>query len=440
VPKILTSLISIGALSSGLLAAPVEGLLEKAIQAERWIDSVKIVTDEGLAWPIDPAQPQVATNLYSGTPGIVLFYLELYRATGAPAYLETAKQGARYLIHHLPTSNEEFGAGLYTGVGGVGFTLIETARLTGDFELWQGALRIVQLIEESAKMDAAGAYWNESTDIIGGSAGIALFLLYAAEQLQELRLLDLAASAGRSLMFQAKTAEKGSKWAMSADFPRLMPNFSHGTAGIAYLLAVLYQETGEKEFLDSALEGAEYLLSVANTEGGVCLIFHHEPDGEDLYYLGWCHGPVGTARLFYKLHQITGQPRWETAVKDSAKGILESGIPDQPTPGFWNNVSQCCGSAGVTEFFLDLAAEYDDERYASMAHKMARQAVAHATATADGAKWIQAEHRVQPDLLIAQIGYMQGASGIGMMLLRLDAFQRGLKRGIRFPDSPFQGK
>ena len=31
---------------------------------------------------------------------------------------------------------------------------------------------------------------------------------------------------------------------------RLMPNFSHGTAGIAYFLARLYEETHDKAFLD----------------------------------------------------------------------------------------------------------------------------------------------------------------------------------------------
>ncbi len=259
-------------------------------------------------------------------------------------------------------------------------------------------------------------------------SGIGLFLLYAAEQLREPRLVDLAASAGHSLMAQAKTPEKGSKWAMSADFPRLMPNFSHGTAGIAYLLARLYQQTGEQAFLDSALEGAEYLLSVAYTEGGVCLVFHHEPEGEDLYYLGWCHGPVGTARLFYKLHQITDQPRWQKAVKDSAKGILESGIPEQETPGFRNNVSQCCGSAGVVEFFLDLAGVYGAETYSAMAHKMARQVVSRATTAAHGIQWIQAEHRVptgatyRPDRIHAGcVGHRHDVAAAGCIPKRTES-------------------
>jgi hypothetical protein len=60
-----------------------------------------------------------------------------------------------------------------------------------------------------------------------------------------------------------------------------------------------------------------------------------------------------------------------------------------------------------------------------------------ATRDRDGLRWIQAEHRVRPELLIAQTGYMQGAAGIGMLLLHLDGFERGKKTPITFPDSPF---
>jgi hypothetical protein len=52
-------------------------------------------------------------------------------------------------------------------------------------------------------------------------------------------------------------------------------------------------------------------------------------------------------------------------------------------------------------------------------------------------RWIQAEHRINPDLLVAQTGYMQGAAGVGMLLLHLDQFGRGKKAQIFFPDSPF---
>jgi lantibiotic modifying enzyme len=216
-----------------------------------------------------------------------------------------------------------------------------------------------------------------------------------------------------------------------------MPNFSHGTAGIAYFLATLYQETGKREFLNAALAGAGYLREIANTENEACLIFHNEPDGKELFYFGWCHGPVGTARLFYRLYQITGDRVWMEWVKKAARGIMNSGIPEKQTPGFWNNVSQCCGSAGVAEFFLSLYEVTREQEYLSFSKRVTAQLLSKAVRDRSGIRWMQAEHRIKPELLVAQTGYMQGAAGIGMLLLNLDAFEGGKKTKITLPDSPF---
>ena len=59
------------------------------------------------------------------------------------------------------------------------------------------------------------------------------------------------------------------------------------------------------------------------------------------------------------------------------------------------------------------------------------------TESEGGLMWIQAEHRVRPELLVAQTGYMQGAAGIGSLLLELDAAERGRTAKIHLPDSPF---
>ena len=59
---------------------------------------------------------------------------------------------------------------------------------------------------------------------------------------------------------------------MDPKFPRRMPNFSHGTAGIAYFLARVHEETNERKYLDAAIAGAKYLQAIAKTEGDICLI------------------------------------------------------------------------------------------------------------------------------------------------------------------------
>ena len=409
--------------------------LEAARDAARWIEASAIKTPHGVTWPADPADPKSVSNtLYSGSPGVVLFLMEMHRATGDAAYLERARLGADHLMAAVETEKE---AGLYTGLAGIGYTLIETANLTREAKYRDGAKRVAERIRAMAKPAGAGISWNDTTDIIGGSAGIGLFLLYASKELDEPAYRDLATKAGHRLVELARKDAGGEKWAMTPTFKRLMPNFSHGTAGIAYFLATLSAEVGEQVFLDHAIAGAKYLQSVAKTEGNMCLIFHNEPDGQDLYYLSWCHGPPGTARLFYRLHQITKDPEWMEWVHKSARGVMSTGIPEQRTPGFWNNVSQCCGDAGVAMFFFDIGRPTRTAAYTDFARKVTDHLLSKGTRDEKGLRWVQAENRTQPDKVIAQTGYMQGAAGMGMLLLRVDGMSRRRRLGTIFPDNPF---
>ena len=167
---------------------------------------------------------------YSGAPGVVLFLLELHRATGEARYLDEARAGADALMARVPTIAEP---GLYTGLAGVGFTLAEVARVTGEAKYREGARAVVAVLARRAKPVGDGVEWNDVTDIIAGSAGTGLFLLHAAKALDLPEARVLAAKAGRRLLALGRREAGGLKWAMSPEFPRLMPNFSHGTAGIA---------------------------------------------------------------------------------------------------------------------------------------------------------------------------------------------------------------
>jgi lantibiotic modifying enzyme len=409
---------------------------EVALDAGKWILSTQVQSSRGPIWPAIPGDAKtIGTSLYAGVPGVVLFFLEAHHATKVDSHLKDARAGADYLLNAL---ENEKATGLYVGLAGIGFTLQETFKATQDAKYRDGAKRCVELIRQRAKQVGKGVEWGEVTDIISGSAGTGLFLLYAAREQNNQAARDLAVAAGQRLIELGRPANGGLKWAMSASFKRLMPNFSHGTAGNAYFLASLYLETNDKAFLDAALAGANYLKAVAKTQGDVCLVFHHEPEGEDLFYLGWCHGPTGTARLFYRLYQATGDKEWLDWVKRSGRAIMNSGLPEKRPPGFWNNVSRCCGSAGVAEFFLDLHRVTGDREYLAFSRRVTEDLLKRATRDEKGTRWVQAEHRVQPDLLVAQTGLMQGAAGIGMWLLHLDEFERGLKRRIVLPDSPFE--
>ena len=436
-------------------AAAETPYMEAAQQAATWLRRQAVETEDGLVWPADPyGTATVSTNLYTGTPGVVLFMIEMYRHTRKKRYRDQAIAGADYLMAQLqatiaaqeagtPIDDESLDptmttAGLYTGLAGVGFVLNETYHASGDGNYRAAAKLIADLMIDRAADVGAGVQWVDSTDIVSGLAGTGLYLLYLADQVADPSLRTHAMEIGDRLIEQAEQGVEGLAWRINAEYPRVMPNFSHGTAGVAYFLARLYEETEERRFLEAARSGAEELLAIAETEGDICLVFHHTPGGEDLFYLSWCHGPAGTARTFYKLYQVTGDTRWMDWTRLSASGVYQSGIPEERTDGYWNNVGQCCGAAGVAEFSLAMSRLTGEDMHLEFAQRVADDILSRAQDDSNGLMWIQAEHRTQPEFLVAQTGYMQGAAGIGIVMLHLDAALRGEEyRGIVFPDSPY---
>ena len=409
-------------------APPRTKYLDTAVDAGRWIRSTAIVDEHGLAWPADPSDPKsISSSLYSGSSGVVLFFLELSRATGDPSWLEDAKRGADRLIATLPDHIEGEACGLYTGVAGIGFVLEEVHRATGDARYRAGAELCVRLIEQAMRETERTASWSTTNDIISGSAGIGLFLLYASGRMNDPRAMECAWKTGCGLLDRARHMKLGTwpSWRMDENSAREMPNFSHGAAGIAYFLTRLLQEDKvhawrRVEIDEYGLGSVENLRAIADRSDGGLRVCHDDADGHDLYYLGWCHGPVGTARAFFAR-------RFLDEALFCGESLIASGIPEQRTPGFWNNVGQCCGSAGVAEFALDSYAVTRDPKWRIFARRLADDVLARSTRDGHGLRWIQAEHRVKPELLVAQTGWMQGAAGVGHMLLRMDAVDRHRK-------------
>jgi lantibiotic modifying enzyme len=304
-----------------------------------------------------------------------------------------------------------------------------------------GARAATQLVMTRAKTVDDGVEWSDSNDIISGTAGIGLFLLYASSRWNNREMGDMAVRAGRRLLKTGQPAEGGLMWFPGAATTRNYPNFSHGTSGVAYFLATLYQQTKEKAFLAGALAGAAYLDAVATKRNGARAIFHVSGGGEGRFYLSWCHGPGGSARLFYRLLQITGDLKWRTWIDELTAWVVASGAPETRSDGYWNNVSQCCGNAGIGQYFIDLArtspALLPQVRAAEMRDRVSKNLLSRATDDAAGLRWVQAENRVSPENLVAQTGFMQGAAGVGTFFLQLDALSRGVKWPTPWPDTPF---
>jgi hypothetical protein len=282
------------------------------------------------------------------------------------------------------------------------------------------------------------------TDLVLGNAGVVLAAVWAGGD----HAADIATTGGQALLAAADRTEGGLDWAMVPGWPSRMPNYSHGTAGVAAALAIAGAALGRADFVAAARLGAQHLLAAGSLDDGGLIVPHTLPystrDAEPVTY-NWCHGPAGTSQLFAALAAAgVGQvARWPVGQlrHRCLHSILASGVPRRLRPGFWDNDGRCCGTAGVADVLLDAAQDCaghaQSEALLEAACTMADALAERAIRDQAGARWRFTEHRQDPPLLPPGTSWMQGAAGIAAFLLRL---ARVLENGLGAPviDRPDQ--
>jgi len=422
--------------------------LAAAERTGEWLLNSAERRPDGWRWPGQPGvSAEFGTGVGWGTAAPTMFFAEAFATTGDERWLEAARGGARWMAANLDdVAARHAGCGLFTGIGGWAVALDLIAESAGDEEAAALAGRALRAIAARADRSADGTQWDELTEILWGTAGIGCVLLTLGPKYLGPSALDLATGAGDWLLAEAEQAPRGIRWSLGASAytgagaeerrRRRYPNFAHGAAGIAFFLARLAQQTGERRFLDASLAATDWVMSTVRTDDGTCAAYHHEPDATDLFTLGWCHGPPGLGWLFRQLELCTGDPAWRSWLRRAARTDLISGIPARKEPGFWDNVARCCGSASVAEFFLDLHRLEGDPGDLEFATLLVDDLLGRAITDKSGTRWSNYEYRkAEPDLP-PETGYLQGAPGIGSTLLRLHRHLAGDPWTAGWPHAP----
>ena len=261
--------------------------------------------------------------------------------------------------------------------------------------------------------------------MISGDAGVLLALLAddsgLADEGSGAAVPAAHVLAGR-LAEAAEPGPDGLHWRMAAGWEYLMPGFSHGTAGVAYALAAAGRTLNRRDLVDVATRGACALLALGDQPGGwaVPLAIPPRPGGAAVAY-GWCHGAVGTVRLFLLLNEIDPQPRWQHAIDACLQALRDSRLPARLYPGYWDNLARCCGTAGVGQLLLDRYQATGDTALLDWAGTLAADVAGRAAPAPHGITWSNTEHTRTPPELPPEPGFMQGAAGIAGWLARLHA-------------------
>jgi hypothetical protein len=141
-------------------------------------------------------------------------------------------------------------------------------------------------------------------------------------------------------------------------------------------------------------------------------------------------------RLFQQLDRLRPGQGWADQAESSRRAVRASGLPARLYPGFWDNLGQCCGTAGVGEIALDRYQESGDAQWLAWARVLAGDVLDRRMQDAAGVRWPNTEHRLDPPERAPALGLMQGAAGIASWLLRLHRVERDgvTARRLQWPD------
>ena len=252
--------------------------LASAQGAARFIRAHAVATPHGLTWHKSPDEPiTTGLDLYHGSAGPALFLLELHRATGEQAALDEALAGAAHIAASWKDPAPRWEIGLFGGFAGHAGLFAALARDSRDPRIAGWLDTAIEGMARAAEPVEGGGVAYAANDMLYGNAGVILTLL----ELPGDKPRALAVALGDGLLAHAQAVPDGTRWLMSPDDKSEYPNFSHGTAGVAYALARLYEVTRDRRYLDAALGGARHLVAIAHTAGGVCLVPHILPEGAE---------------------------------------------------------------------------------------------------------------------------------------------------------------
>jgi len=426
--------------------------LDRALQVAEWLDGLE---GQGGAVPVDALTPDAfRDDLASGTAGQILFRIALYESTGDNRQLDAVRRRADRLVREIPTELQldafPPATSFYYGLSGVSFALHRAWRVTGDEGYRDAAERSLRLILDSARTDGNGLrYWSQTYDeLLFGNTGTALFLIYAAIEMDDESALDVAVEQGRRLirLSDERAARTGEawNWSMRRDRPELIvPNFTHGASGIGYFFATLAMATGDREFRAAALGAAQTMENMAVRDwGGVLFPYGFGQDQwEGRYDLGWAHGVAGTARLFQRLSQMTADSHWNDLTEECALTIARSNAPGTPAMGFGEDafpIDRRFGLAGAAEFLVARYRQTNESTHLDRAMEIADYIFEQAKRDTPGLSWESARPAFaeRPGEPARFTGWLTGAIGYGLLFLDIDAAQRGVTSLVRLPDDP----
>lgn len=359
--------------------------------------------------------------------------------------------------------------GFYSGISGTGSVLALAYKTFKDNSIGEKAKsaleEIVDELSTRAKQENGGITWAKSiTTLTDG--GILLFLTSLYEILPSEKVKNLIEKSAVWYLSQGKISGNGGLEFSDYESVKLsepefkgknvsQPNFELGSAGAGFVLARIYQVLKDEKYLEAAKKVAVYLDSIKIPQEKGFLLPYRVGENQDVFfYLGNCHGAAGSGKFYFILYEITKDKKYLDCLSALFDGLESLGAPEKMSKGYWNNVSVCCGAAGILNTAAGIYASTGEERWKNLAERNAEILLGNQNYPAfksgqnssesesekenHGRGWTIAYRRIAPSEFSHTIFYNDGDAGIAAALVQLYEIEKGGSNKNRLPDDPFK--
>lgn len=348
-------------------------------------------------------------GLYDGQCGVALFFAALYQVVGDQRFRQLALRALQRLRQQINTSDrpsQEYflkfnGIGGATGLGSMIYTLVKVSEFLGEPLLLYDAETLAGWLSPEIILA------DRQLDVLSGVAGATLGLLALYAATGKAHILEKVGLCGQQLLTHRLSYGDAPKaWQTLSERP--LTGFSHGAAGISYVLLRLYALTQNSRYLAAAMEGIAYERSVfSQSVSNWPDLRGVEQTGQPTFPVQWCHGAagIGLARLGgLGIADILGvEQEIEIALETTQQHGLEA------------TDHLCCGNLGRAEVLWIGAKLLSRPTWRQRALNQATNVVARAKQV--GAYQLFDE---LPNAM-SNPGFFQGLAGIGYQLLRFAA-------------------
>ncbi len=359
-------------------APPPAGEGEAEAVLRRLLEALLAAADVTRTDRLFPADPAVfETNPLGLAHGACGVAYALQRTTGG------VPEAVRDWILGRELTAEEYPPGLYVGLAGIAWTLLEM----GLREPAEAALRLTEghpLLWRSPDLFHGAAGW--------GMAQLRFFLATGDEA-----YLARAEEAGRFLLGCRQEEEGRCWWPAQGE---VCCGLAHGASGVSLFLLYLYQVTRKGEFLAAGHRGLQFVAAkgIRNADGGLTW---KARESAPTYTPYWRWGSAGVGMALLRYRQVLGDPSYGSALIEDL--LIDTDRKYTIFPG------RFFGLAGIGELYLDLAAMDGDRE----------RALAGARKALSGILLFQVERGpglAFPGETLARISWDLGTGGAGIAL------------------------